>query len=194
MFLQNKYTTWYYAIINSRADNKPEGYSEKHHIVPKSIGGSNDPSNLVRLTAREHFLAHWLLTKMCEGEARKKMYFAMYSLSWTRKDVGRVVSSWQYAEAKKAKSKGMRGSNNPIHRRDVTGEGNSFFGRTHSQETLDRISKSQKRRMANRIHHFKGKEGPIKGRKWFHCPVTLKNAVAFECPDGYVIGKAVVDT
>jgi hypothetical protein len=105
---------------------------------------------------------------MCEGEAKKKMYFAMYSLSWTRKDVARVVSGWQYAEAKKAKSKGMRGKNNPIHRRDVTGEGNSFFGRTHSQETLDKISESQKKRLANptlRENHSKKMKGKLAGDK-----------------------------
>lgn len=193
MFLQNKYNTWYYSIINRRTI-KPEGYSERHHIIPKSLGGSNDQSNLVYLTAREHFLVHWLLTKMCEGENKKKMYFAMYSLSWTRKNVDRIVSSWQYEAAKKAKSKGMQGSHNPIHLRDTTGKGNPFFGRTHSQETLDKISKTQKKRMANQVHHFKGTEGPIKGRKWFHCPVTFKNAVAFECPEGYVRGKAQSST
>ena len=37
---------------------------EKHHIVPKSEGGSDDPSNLVNLTAREHYIAHLLLAKI----------------------------------------------------------------------------------------------------------------------------------
>jgi hypothetical protein len=40
-------------------------YCEKHHIVPRSIGGSNVASNLVNLTAREHFIAHMLLPRMC---------------------------------------------------------------------------------------------------------------------------------
>lgn len=38
-------------------------YFEKHHIVPKSMGGSNDKSNLVNLSARAHFIAHFLLWK-----------------------------------------------------------------------------------------------------------------------------------
>ena len=44
-----------------------DGYKERHHIIPKSLGGSNNPSNLVDLTAREHFVAHFLLAKMHGG-------------------------------------------------------------------------------------------------------------------------------
>lgn len=42
---------------------KEKGY-EIHHIIPKSVGGSNNQSNLVKLTYREHFIAHVLLTKL----------------------------------------------------------------------------------------------------------------------------------
>jgi len=41
-----------------------EGYFEIHHIVPRSIGGSNEADNLVMFTAREHFIAHILLWKI----------------------------------------------------------------------------------------------------------------------------------
>lgn len=55
-----------YKQIIDRAKGRdiPDGYTESHHIIPRSIGGSNDRENLVRLTAREHFLCHYLLTKM----------------------------------------------------------------------------------------------------------------------------------
>ena len=39
-------------------------YTEKHHIIPQCIGGTNDPSNLVRLTPEAHYLAHQLLVKI----------------------------------------------------------------------------------------------------------------------------------
>lgn len=39
-------------------------YAEKHHIVPKCLGGTDDRLNLVRLTPEEHYLAHQLLTKL----------------------------------------------------------------------------------------------------------------------------------
>lgn len=48
-----------------RASNRSvDGYTEKHHIVPKCMGGDNKPRNLVRLTAREHYIAHQLLVKI----------------------------------------------------------------------------------------------------------------------------------
>lgn len=53
------------------------GYWEFHHIIPKSLGGDNSEDNLIPLTAREHFLAHYLLTKIySEGVAHSKMVFA----------------------------------------------------------------------------------------------------------------------
>lgn len=50
-------------------------YYEEHHIIPKSLGGNNDESNLVLLTAREHFLAHYLLCKITEG--KKEEHYKM---------------------------------------------------------------------------------------------------------------------
>ena len=52
------------------------GYIEMHHIIPRSLGGNNSIENLVTLTAREHFICHWLLTKMVKGKAYKSMIFA----------------------------------------------------------------------------------------------------------------------
>ena len=50
---------------NQRKISKKNGcYYEKHHILPKSLGGSNDKSNLALLTGREHFICHWLLVKI----------------------------------------------------------------------------------------------------------------------------------
>lgn len=43
---------------------KLDGYFEKHHILPKCLGGDNNPSNLVLLTSKEHILAHRLLAKI----------------------------------------------------------------------------------------------------------------------------------
>ena len=74
----NKYQTWYQQIIDRARSRTLTGYVERHHVVPRSLGGSDHADNLVRLTAREHFVCHWLLTKMYTGEARYKMINAMY--------------------------------------------------------------------------------------------------------------------
>ena len=77
MFIENKYYFWYYNIIHkARSRIKTAGYFEKHHILPKSLGGGNSVDNLVLLTAREHFICHILLTKITSGKDKKKMIFA----------------------------------------------------------------------------------------------------------------------
>lgn len=43
------------------------GYSEKHHILPRCLGGGEQSENIVRLTAGDHFFAHLLLAKIHGG-------------------------------------------------------------------------------------------------------------------------------
>lgn len=83
MFLDNKYTKWYYNIIakaKSRDLDTSTIYTEKHHIIPKSIGGVDDIENIAILLPREHFICHLLLTKMCTGKARRNMWYASYMM------------------------------------------------------------------------------------------------------------------
>jgi len=54
----------HYNILMDRAKNRElKGYTEKHHIVPKCVGGNDDASNIVVLTPEEHYVAHQLLLK-----------------------------------------------------------------------------------------------------------------------------------
>ena len=70
IFVKNKYLTWYINIINnaqSRTHNiKPY---EKHHIIPKCIGGTDD--TMVTLTLREHYICHCLLPKLVNNKNYK---------------------------------------------------------------------------------------------------------------------------
>lgn len=78
---KNYYDYIAYVKTLNRKKTKPTDpnfvYYENHHIDPKSNGGDNEPDNLVLLTAREHFLAHYLLTKFTTGALRQKMIFAL---------------------------------------------------------------------------------------------------------------------
>jgi len=75
--ITNKYSKLYYKITSNAKQRIIEGYTELHHIIPQSMGGNNDKENLVELTAREHFICHWLLVKMTEGDDRSKMLYAL---------------------------------------------------------------------------------------------------------------------
>lgn len=80
----NKYEQCYYSLIRSRQSIlRDNDIFEKHHILPKSLGGADNKDNLVLLTPREHFIAHLLLTKMYTGIARQKMLFAFRIMSGT---------------------------------------------------------------------------------------------------------------
>jgi len=63
----NYFLAYQRLIAKAKARVCPEGYVERHHILPKALGGSDDSSNLVALTSREHFLAHVLLAKIHGG-------------------------------------------------------------------------------------------------------------------------------
>jgi hypothetical protein len=81
MFKTGYYYTVYHNIIeNARGRMKEVGtYYENHHIIPKSMGGSDNKENLVALTAREHFICHYLLTKIVISEKyRNKMIYALF--------------------------------------------------------------------------------------------------------------------
>lgn len=75
-----KYKIWYDQIITRAKDRNLLTYKEVHHIVPRSLGGTDEKNNLVQLTAREHFICHWLLVKMTTGKDRGKMINAMYMM------------------------------------------------------------------------------------------------------------------
>jgi len=59
-----KYLKIYNSIINKAKSEKRHKtyhdanyiYYEKHHIIPRALGGSDELENLVLLTAKEHFV------------------------------------------------------------------------------------------------------------------------------------------
>lgn len=111
------YIRIYNQLIDKARLRLLEGYIETHHIIPKCIGGSNEVDNLVRLTAREHFLCHWLLARMHPTNAKLAYAFwAMCNQKNSRQD-RYVPSSRIYQEAKEgaaiATSRRVKGSNNP---------------------------------------------------------------------------------
>jgi len=95
IFLSNKYSNWYYQIIRRSQSRKRDSLLpyEKHHIIPKSLGGSNDKENLTHLTPREHFLAHRLLAKMTTGRDNIKMVWAIHRMMYAG---NRIVNSHTY--------------------------------------------------------------------------------------------------
>lgn len=76
----NKYFNWYKKIIINRLTN-PVLVGENHHIIPKSMGGTDDKKNIVKLTSKEHYICHLCLTKFTEGKDYYKMLCAINCMS-----------------------------------------------------------------------------------------------------------------
>ena len=116
LFIDNKYTRWYYQIVDSIRPNHK--YSESHHIIPRSMGGSDLSDNLVLLSAREHFICHWLLTKMTTENHRVSMIRAFWMMRAENKNQQRYINSRAYQSLKEEysviQSKLVSGENNPM--------------------------------------------------------------------------------
>lgn len=79
-FQPNRYLAVYLKIVNRAVNenrSKGTGYYEDHHILPRSLGGNNQKSNRVLLTAKEHYVCHRLLVKFTTGQDKYKMKWAL---------------------------------------------------------------------------------------------------------------------
>lgn len=132
----SKYLRWYVSLMQTAKSRTPlTGYVEEHHILPRSMGGQDNKENLVKLTAKEHYVAHLLLWKCKFPQPyHKKMVFAANAMSnkvsphkkRTYKVNSRIYNSLRNDYA--------------IHMSvAMSGKGNHFYGRTHSEESLKKM-------------------------------------------------------
>ncbi len=49
--------------LSKNRSKKDDIYYENHHIIPSAFGGKNEKSNMVLLTAKEHYISHYLISK-----------------------------------------------------------------------------------------------------------------------------------
>lgn len=111
------YLKTYKALISKARTAKKEGYTEEHHIIPKSVYGQglldesglshvDDENNLVTLTAREHFVAHWLLHRVFPEDRNLALaFFGMAYLKTPDQKRDYIISSRTFAEAREAGTK-----------------------------------------------------------------------------------------
>ena len=159
-FVESKYSKWYNNLIHkAQLRGSIQGYKETHHIIPRSFGGDNIKSNVVQLTAREHYIAHALLWKMkFKGIYGSKMAFAFNTFinKMTTKERGvnhtYTISSRMYETFRKHYSQMLK--------EKYAREGGTFTGRTHSAETKKIIGEK------SRLKEFKrGVDHPFWGKK-----------------------------
>lgn len=143
------YKNVYDNIVKKAVDRgEPDVYFETHHILPRSLGGSDEDNNLVKVTAREHFILHYLLTKFTSDAGRIKMLHAFMLMSGGNGHQKRYINGRLY-EAKKAefsKAQSDRFSGVPKtedHKQKIS---KSLTGRVTSEATKQKQSESASNR------------------------------------------------
>ena len=130
----NKYEIWYNQITDNAKDRVLDTYTESHHIIPVSLGGEDTADNLVNLTAREHFICHWLLTKFTTGQDRYKMINALRMMRAENPNQQRYktqITSRVYENLKEEYA--------ALQSKLRSGKGNGFYGKTHTPEAREKI-------------------------------------------------------
>lgn len=168
MFTFNKYYKWYFNIINKaktqnriklRRTNKNYIYYESHHIYPKSMGGIEE----VLLTAKEHFICHLLLPKMCVSRSDKhKMINALIKMAYSKSDGQDRYTSRSFSVVKafvaEKNSEMFRGKpKSEQARQNMKGRTGVY---TKSKEHLAKIAQKNKDRAkaVGYINPYKGKK------------------------------------
>jgi hypothetical protein len=148
------YNKIYLSIIRhakSQTRSKCLGYYESHHIIPKSLGGSNKKENLVLLTAREHFLCHYLLVKMHKNNKLyyNKMLHAFVLLKGSNRYQSRYVNSRLYESLKKeyAVIRSEVRTDKPMSAEQKQKISQTMKGHILSSETKMKISEKAKTRV-----------------------------------------------
>ncbi len=92
------YEKEYKKLIKKARKRQLKGFCERHHIIPRCMGGGNEPENIVKLTTKEHYWAHYLLAKIHPNN--EKLRYAFYMMCTQKHDYRESASVKLIAAAK----------------------------------------------------------------------------------------------
>ena len=125
------YQKHYNALITRARCRVLECYSEKHHVVPKCIGGTDSASNIVSLTPEEHYIAHQLLCKIYPHEGKLAFALKMMTVSNQHQQRNNKTYGWVKRQWRRALSNNMKGK--------LVGEKNGMYNKRHTPEAIERM-------------------------------------------------------
>ena len=166
MFIENKYKKWYFSIITNASNRvNQNGYTERHHIIPKSMGGNRSKSNIVRLTGREHFICHRLLFRMVTGIDKQKMALALKMLTRLSNSVRITSRTFENIRSNASTAHSILKTGKPSPLKGKPGKPHSDEtkmilagvkrGKSNSDETNSKISKALSGRHLSEDHKSK---------------------------------------
>ena len=116
-------------------------YHERHHILPRCKGGTDNKENLIDLFAKEHFEAHRLLA--LENPNDSKLVFAWWSMAFIKMDNHQryQITPEEYQELKTAMHNTPRSTE---HRKKLSeaskGGNHHFYGKHHTKKEKKNLS------------------------------------------------------
>jgi hypothetical protein len=135
------YSKHYTLLIERAKTRRLDGYSERHHILPKCLKGTDDEENIVKLTPEEHYLAHQLLTRIYPNVHSLKKAARMMCVSSDNQKRNNKLYGW------------IRRMSRPI------GAANGMFGKTHTDEVCNKLGKLASERFSGKSYdELYGKE------------------------------------
>lgn len=162
--IRTKYLTWYENLVaKAKSRSLLEGYVERHHVIPVSLGGNNKSENIITLTAREHYIAHLLLWKMSmDKKSHNKMTMALHVMvngsGHKKQNRSYLVPSRIYEANRKEYVQ--------VISEIMSGPDNKWRGQKHSAESLEKMKAWQrdpviKQQQRERVT---GKNNPMFGK------------------------------
>jgi hypothetical protein len=150
------YHAHYHRLVERARCRVLFGYREKHHVVPRCLGGGNEPDNIVALTAEEHFVAHQLLVKIHPGDHRL-LWAAMY-MTGNSKRMSRNNKAYGWLRRKLAatlsarfRGKKMSAEFREMRRAMMLGK-SPMQGKEHTEKTKRKMSAASKGREKSDAH------------------------------------------
>ena len=200
------YRKIYNQLISKRLEipaNLEFQYTQKHHIIPRSIEPQkkDDKTNLVILSAREHFIAHALLVKIAEQENNKNLYYKMlcaftimktHNKDCTNNCNSKLFQKWRIQKNKFIIQSGMkRGLNsysyNKILIHNIKTEQHIWINKNQIIPKGWKRGKSEKKK-GNR-------KSATRGTKWIFNPITLQQKLIKkeeQLPQGWQYGMSPI--
>jgi hypothetical protein len=143
------YKKIYDSIIQRASTRVLSGYVERHHIIPRCLGGLDTLENICVLTAEEHFICHQLLAKMYPHSRG----IIISALLLTAHPNGKRSNNKAYGWLKKIASESQTGDNHHLRRNDTA--------RIKNQEYMRGPNNPQRKNpRSGTRHHFFGKHLP----------------------------------
>jgi|688.fasta_scaffold745588_2 hypothetical protein len=153
--IKNKLDNYYQFIEGCR--DKVVNLYHNHHIIPKSMGGSDDQSNLIKLSYEDHQKAHILLSECFDKDSKEYKYNKLASqlLSSWADNPNVILSGWSHSE--ETKKKMSESAKSRVFSCDYI---NGFDGKKHTKEHKEYISKLNTLKSFTVIQQI-GKDGKL---------------------------------